>query len=184
MRSSNFHVCPTFLELSFGRCRSRADVLPTADHRQRLKFSAKILGKILVSDHCPIGLSQGSKTVIECRLCRSISISYGFVSHCHGRGRGFESRRPRHSFQALGGSASFRVGPKKHKIGVYKGRPALKPFDLHVRVARPTIQRSKEACLCRMEVSRRSAGSADPLLCSGRAGVGHCGLLEERELRG
>src|ERR1700730_11718300 len=30
---------------------------------------------------------------------RWISYSYLWLSFCHGRGRGFESRRPRHSFE-------------------------------------------------------------------------------------
>ena len=34
---------------------------------------------------------------------------------CHGRGRGFESRRPRHSFQALAESLAFRRGNKKEQ---------------------------------------------------------------------
>jgi hypothetical protein len=33
---------------------------------------------------------------------RVISVRYEFPVHCHGRGRGFESRRPRHSKQAFG----------------------------------------------------------------------------------
>src|SRR5260370_40910400 len=32
---------------------------------------------------------------------------------CHGRGREFESRRPRHSFQALAESMAFRCGNKE-----------------------------------------------------------------------
>ena len=52
-----------------------------------------------LSDHRPISLSQGSETVFRRRLCRSFSLGYGFNHHCQGRGRGFESRRPRHSFQ-------------------------------------------------------------------------------------
>jgi hypothetical protein len=31
--------------------------------------------------------------------------------YCHGRGREFESRRPRHSFQALAESLAFRISP-------------------------------------------------------------------------
>jgi hypothetical protein len=42
-----------------------------------------------LSDHCPIRFSQGSETVFRRRLCRSLSISYGFNPHCHGRGRQF-----------------------------------------------------------------------------------------------
>ena len=34
---------------------------------------------------------------------------------CHGRGREFESRRPRHSFQALAESLAFRRGNKKEQ---------------------------------------------------------------------
>jgi hypothetical protein len=37
------------------------------------------------------------------RLCRSFLVSYGFNHHWHGRGREFESRRPRHKNQWLTG---------------------------------------------------------------------------------
>ncbi len=60
---------------------------------------------IHLSDHCPLRLSQGSETVLRRRLCRSLSIGYGFNHPCHGRGRGFESRRPRHSFHGVEGMA-------------------------------------------------------------------------------
>jgi len=38
-------------------------------------------------------------TSTDVRRHRLISISYISLLPCHGRGRGFESRRPRHSFQ-------------------------------------------------------------------------------------
>jgi len=42
-----------------------------------------------------------TKTFLERHPCRVFSVSYEWNGRCHGRGRGFESRRPRHSFQAL-----------------------------------------------------------------------------------
>lgn len=41
---------------------------------------------IYLSDHCPISPSLGSETAFGCRPCRPMSISYGFVCHCHGAG--------------------------------------------------------------------------------------------------
>jgi hypothetical protein len=46
---------------------------------------------------------------------RLVSISYGTILDCHGRGREFESRRPRHSFQAVAESLAFRRGNKKEQ---------------------------------------------------------------------
>ena len=37
------------------------------------------------------------------------------VWNCHGRGREFESRRPRHIFQTLAESRAFRRGKKKEQ---------------------------------------------------------------------
>ena len=74
---------------------------------------------ISLSDHCPIRLSQGSETVFRRRLCRSFSISYGFNHHCHGRGRGFESRRPRHSFQALARNWQFASWSNLVQLGLF-----------------------------------------------------------------
>ena len=47
------------------------------------------------------------------RRHRLISIDYITALPCHGRGREFESRRPRHFFQALTESAPFSRGHKK-----------------------------------------------------------------------
>src|SRR5208282_4939891 len=44
------------------------------------------------------------------RRHRLISISYMSLLPCHGRGREFESRRPRHSFQALATLTSSKSG--------------------------------------------------------------------------
>ncbi len=49
----------------------------------------------------------------DVRRHRLISISYITTLPRHGRGREFESRRPRHSFQALAESMAFRRGNKK-----------------------------------------------------------------------
>ncbi len=49
----------------------------------------------------------------DVRRHRLISIVYITTLPCHGRGREFESRRPRHSFQALAESMAFRCGNKK-----------------------------------------------------------------------
>src|SRR6267154_5853040 len=53
---------------------------------------------------------------IDVRRHRLISVSY--ISHgpCHGRGRQFESRRPRHSFQSTCSKLGFsNVGTKNER---------------------------------------------------------------------
>jgi hypothetical protein len=50
---------------------------PSAPRRQR---------PFHLSDHCPIGLSWGSKTAFERQLCRSILFRDGFISHYHDTG--------------------------------------------------------------------------------------------------
>ena len=104
MRSSNCLRLSNFLRSELWSLPIKGRGSSHGRSQAEAEIFDKILGKILVSDHCPIGHSQGSKTVFERRLCRSMSISYGFVSHCHGRGREFESRRPRQLFQQLTGS--------------------------------------------------------------------------------
>jgi predicted nucleic acid-binding protein len=44
---------------------------------------------------------------------RGLKVVGTLAAFCHGRGREFESRRPRHFFQALTGSARFSRGHKK-----------------------------------------------------------------------
>jgi hypothetical protein len=39
------------------------------------------------------------KRGLDSHPCRVVSNRYQKIVHCHGRGREFESRRPRHSFQ-------------------------------------------------------------------------------------
>ncbi len=50
----------------------------------------------------------------DVRRHRLISISYISQWRCHGRGREFESRRPRHFFRALAESLAFRRGNKRN----------------------------------------------------------------------
>jgi hypothetical protein len=54
---------------------------------------------ILWSKYGPVIVSDRSDRALRSHPCRVVSISYEQMLGCHGRGRGFESRRPRHSFQ-------------------------------------------------------------------------------------
>jgi hypothetical protein len=49
------------------------------------------------ANYGPVIVSQCSETAFRSHPCRGFSISYDRIGYCHGRGRGFESRRPRHS---------------------------------------------------------------------------------------
>jgi len=53
----------------------------------------------------------------DVRRHRLISISYISLLPCHGRGRGFESRRPRHSFQAVARNWQFRSWSNLVQLG-------------------------------------------------------------------
>src|ERR1017187_1772336 len=64
------------------------------------RLLAKALPK-LWSNYGPVILSQRSETSFGSHPCRVVSVSYEQNGCCHGRGREFESRRPRHSFQSL-----------------------------------------------------------------------------------
>src|SRR5580658_1431967 len=77
------------------------------DFRSRLKNRKPLAGIDECRDdwlrqHCrnygPIILSQRSETSFGSHPCRVVSVTYEKNGCCHGRGRGFESRRPRHSF--------------------------------------------------------------------------------------
>src|SRR5215469_13448535 len=70
--------------------------LSRISYRHPAHCQTRAQARISLSDHCPIRLSQGSETVFRRRLCRSMSLSYGFNHHSHGRGREFEPHRPRH----------------------------------------------------------------------------------------
>jgi len=54
----------------------------------------------LWSNYGPVIVSDCSKHASGSHPCRVVSISYEQMLGCHGRGRGFKSRRPRHSFQS------------------------------------------------------------------------------------
>jgi hypothetical protein len=56
---------------------------------------------------------QIANALIDTRLVMTSRLASIDCRNCHGRGRGFESRRPRHSFQALAGIAPFWRGHKK-----------------------------------------------------------------------
>src|SRR5438132_12201029 len=57
--------------------------------------------------------------------CRVVSSSYQKMVHCHGRGREFESRRPRHSFQkSCTNFAATNEGAKGHVFALF-----LHPFS-------------------------------------------------------
>src|SRR5882724_7854400 len=57
--------------------------------------------------------------------CRQVSVSYRKNNSCHGRGREFESRRPRHSFQkSCTNFAATNEGAKGHVFA-----PFLHPFS-------------------------------------------------------
>jgi hypothetical protein len=48
-----------------------------------------------------------------------IAISYEFPVHCHGRGRGFEPRRPRHISKGLMGCMAVETEtPKRHSMKI------------------------------------------------------------------
>jgi len=60
----------------------------------------------LWSIYSPAIVTEGSKRVFGSHPRRVFSISYHQIVDCHGRGRGFESRRPRQFF-----SDSFHFVP-------------------------------------------------------------------------
>src|SRR5438132_11727797 len=72
----------------------------------------------------------------DVRRHRLISIDYIKTLCCHGRGRGFESRRPRHSFQkSRTSSAQTNEGAKGHVFAPFlHSFRRLKPFS----AARPS----------------------------------------------
>jgi hypothetical protein len=63
---------------------------------------------------------------------RLVSVSYAF---CHGRGRGFEPRRPRHTFQKTYAEwVETREGAKGHRFV-----PLLCPFRSELRRYLPQL---------------------------------------------
>src|SRR5579864_9204148 len=82
-------------------------------------MTLELLSKAMVVENRPDGRSSSGDvkgTITDAvryhfvsndvRRHRLISIGYISLLPCHGRGRGVESRRPRHSFQALAGKRS------------------------------------------------------------------------------
>jgi len=56
-------------------------------------------GKGRGSDKGPINVAKRDSGRSGSHPLRLVSISYATRISCHGRGRGFEPRRPRHTFQ-------------------------------------------------------------------------------------
>jgi len=54
----------------------------------------------LWSNYGPVIVSEDSESGLGSHPRRVVSVSYQQIVGCHGRGRGFESRRPRHSFES------------------------------------------------------------------------------------
>ncbi len=66
----------------------------------------------------PITVSVGPIRRSGSHPRRLVSTSYALRISCHGRGRGFEPRRPRHSFQSTYGTFGNRVTLKSgHNLG-------------------------------------------------------------------
>jgi hypothetical protein len=62
----------------------------------RLPRQTEVIEQVLWSNHGPVIVSESAKTASGSHPCRVFSVSYEQVLGCHGRGREFESRRPRH----------------------------------------------------------------------------------------
>jgi hypothetical protein len=73
------------------------------------------VGSISWSIYGPVIVSECSLNASGSHPCRVFSVSYDQPRRCHGRGRGFESRRPRHSFQALATLTSSKSGDVRRR---------------------------------------------------------------------
>src|ERR1700674_1988467 len=80
----------------------------------------------------------------DVRRHRLISISYISHGRCHGRGRGFESRRPRHSFQALLKNRRLALGSKRVQLD--RCRSSLK-YLVHNSALRQTLLGHTSLCI-------------------------------------
>ena len=72
--------------------------------------------------------------------CRPVSINYNLIRYCHGRGREFESRRPRHSFQPLAESLVSCVGTKRNHKKITSLFPPLQFEAAPARSLRLRVQ--------------------------------------------
>jgi hypothetical protein len=98
--ANNSHVCANYSR------RSPLQRMPTILGGDRQTGSYSEMGSEKFSNPAKSGYNKGTRRsdiwylVVskDVRRHRLISISYNSLGRCHGRGREFESRRPRHSF--------------------------------------------------------------------------------------
>ena len=59
-----------------------------------------------------------------CKCCGDV-VQLVRTLPCHGRGRGFESRRPRHSFECIGSDHQQKILPRYRKTSSRGGSAAV-----------------------------------------------------------
>src|SRR6266550_3289302 len=78
----------------------------------------------------------------DVRRHRLISNSYISRGRCHGRGREFEARRPRHIFQSLTANPEKNLGPfGSNKRSKHSARRAFPRTNSRTRPSAPTTER-------------------------------------------
>jgi hypothetical protein len=78
---------------------------PSCGHGKELEKKSRNAASFRVRQQFTLDLASGD--VVQ--LVRTLP--------CHGRGRGFESRRPRHSFQVVAGNWQFRSWSNLVQLG-------------------------------------------------------------------